>query len=113
MQLFILSPAILALRLPSSFGATQAGVFRETIRKALMRAPRELLIDCSQLSYIDSTGLGLLALAQSEATRVASQVKLANVLNSHVQNLLELMHYQQLFPMVRQTIPNHAELVTA
>lgn len=113
MQVLILSPTALALRLPTSFGAAQASAFREGIRKALARAPREMLIDCTQITYIDSTGLGLLALAQSEAARVGCQVKLANVLNAHVRNLLTLMQYEQLFPLVRQAIPNQAEVITS
>jgi anti-sigma B factor antagonist len=112
MQIFILSPSTLALRLASNFGSAQAAQFRDAIRKALARAPRELLIDCSQVTYIDSTGLGLLALAQNEAVRLGGQVKLANVLNAHVRNLFALMQYEQLFSFVNQNIPTNAEVIS-
>ncbi len=113
MHVVILSPTTLGIRLPPSCGAAQATSFRDAIRRALSRAPRELLLDCSQLTYIDSTGLGLLALAQGEAARVGCLMKLANVLNPHVRNLLTIMQYEQLFPLVTQTMPQNAELVPA
>jgi anti-anti-sigma factor len=100
MQMHILSPQTVGLSLDTSFGAAQAGAFRERTRDALSRSPRELLLDCSAVTYIDSTGLGLLALAQAEATKLGCIVKLANVVNPHVRQLLDLMQYDQMFPIV-------------
>ncbi len=100
MPLIVVSNTSVALRLPTTMGASQAASFRDGIRAALARAPRELLLDCAEVTYIDSTGLGLLALAQSEAVKIGCTIKLANVLNAHVRNLINLMQYDQLFPLV-------------
>jgi anti-anti-sigma factor len=100
MQIHILSPQSVGLSLGENFGASQASQFRERTREALSRGPRELFIDCTALTYIDSTGLGLLALAQGEAAKFGCMVKLANVVNSHVRHLLGLMHYDKIFPIV-------------
>jgi anti-anti-sigma factor len=100
MQIHILSPQSVGLSLGESLGSSDAGQFRERTREALSRSPRELLLDCSNLTYIDSTGLGLLVLAQGEAAKFGCVVKLANVVNSHVRHVMGLMQYEQIFPMV-------------
>ncbi len=109
MKPFPLSPTLVGLTLPSSFSSSQAQQFREGLRDALVRAPRELIIDCAGLSFVDSTGLGLLALAQGEASRIGCTLKLANVVNSHVRTLLSLMQYDQLFPLVHYPMPTIPE----
>jgi anti-anti-sigma factor len=100
MPLVVMNSTTVALQLPATMGASQASAFRDAIRAALARVPRELLLDCAGVTYIDSTGLGLLALAQGEASKLGCTLKLANVLNAHVRNLLTLMQYDQLFPLV-------------
>lgn len=104
MQLHILSPQSVGLTLGDSLGASDAGHFRDKTREALNRSPRELFLDCTNLTYIDSTGLGLLMLAQGEAAKFGCMVKLANVVNSHVRHVMGLMQYDQLFPMVAMVI---------
>ena len=104
MQIHILSPQSVGLSLGESLGASDAGRFRDRTREALSRSPRELFLDCGSLTYIDSTGLGLLVLAQTEAAKFGCSVKLANVVNAHVRHVMGLMQYDQLFPMVSMAV---------
>lgn len=87
----------MTLVLDSTLGAEVAPAFRDLIREALSHSPKTLELDCSSLTYIDSTGLGLLTLTRSEATRLGCNVKLTNVNNGHTRKVLELVKFDQVF----------------
>jgi anti-anti-sigma factor len=93
------SPGQVTLELATSLTADMGGDFRKLVRDALARSPRELIMDCSQLTYIDSTGLGLLTLARNEAGRLGCSVSLVNVTNPHTRQVLEMVRFDQLFNM--------------
>lgn len=76
--------------------AEHGATFRKNIQQALVRNPQELEVDCSQLTYIDSTGLGLLTLARTEAQRINCKIRLTGVCN-HPRKVLEMMKFDQLF----------------
>ncbi|NBX85779.1 MAG: anti-sigma factor antagonist [Proteobacteria bacterium] len=96
-------PGHLTLQLPPQLNAEVGSQFRTKIREALGRSPKQLTIDCTHLTYIDSTGLGLLTLARSEAARIGCQITLANVGNNHPRKVLELMKFNQLFTITYQS----------
>jgi len=67
---------------------------------ALSRAPRLLTLECHELVYIDSTGLGLLTLAKGEAERVGCKIALNHVPRpGAVADVLALVHFDSLFPI--------------
>lgn len=85
------------LVLPETLDAQQGHAFRQAIRDALTRSPQEMTLDCGKLTYVDSTGLGLLSLANTEAKRLGCKVVLSNLSNGHVRKVLELMQFDRLF----------------
>lgn len=89
----------MVLTLDETLGAEIAPAFRDLIREALSHSPKTLELDCTSLTYIDSTGLGLLTLTRSEATRLGCSVKLVNVNNGHTRKVLELVKFDQIFPI--------------
>lgn len=76
--------------------AEQGAAFRKNVQQALVRNPQLLEIDCNQLTYIDSTGLGLLTLARTDAQRIGCKVSLTGV-KSHPRKVLDMMKFDQLF----------------
>lgn len=92
-----ISSTQVSIELDNALTAEMGGDFRKVVRDALARSPRELVLDCAQLSYIDSTGLGLLTLARNEAGRLGCTVSLNNVKNAHTRQVLEMVRFDQLF----------------
>ncbi|MBI1308967.1 MAG: STAS domain-containing protein [Proteobacteria bacterium] len=90
-------PATVTVVMDTTLNAEEASTFRAMVREALASSPKELVLDCSVLSYVDSTGLGLLTLARSEAARIGATVKLHNVNNGHTRKVLELVRFDQMF----------------
>lgn len=99
MQLSIQPNSTVSIILDTTLNADNTGPFREYVREALGRSPREIIIDCGKLTYIDSTGLGLLTLARTEGSRIGCKIRLANILNPHVREVMDLMQFPQLFEM--------------
>lgn len=100
MNLLVGEKGVVTLVLEAALNAEGAPVFRGMVREALARSPKELVLDCTSLNYIDSTGLGLLTLAKSEASRIGCVVKLYNVSNGHTRKVLELVRFDQMFPII-------------
>lgn len=95
-----LSPLInrsITLTLGDTLDAESATPFRNLVREALDAKPETLNIDMHNLTYIDSTGLGLLTLARGEAERIACTVKLTQLPPGHPRKVLELMKFDLLF----------------
>lgn len=89
-----------AITLPTRLDSAVATTFHTTIQDVLGRSPRQLQLDCREVEYIDSTGLGLLTLARSEAGRIGCQVSLVDVPRPGVvADVLTLVHFDHLFPI--------------
>jgi anti-anti-sigma factor len=90
-------PGVVVVRLDQTLASEAGAMFRGLVREALTRSPKQLHIDCTLVTYIDSTGLGLLSLARTEASRQGCQVRLVNVPAGHPRKVLELVHFDKLF----------------
>ncbi|MFZ2587098.1 MAG: STAS domain-containing protein [Alphaproteobacteria bacterium] len=90
--------SITVLHLSHTLDSESSHTFRQLVRQALEAKPTTLALDMTELTYIDSTGLGLLALTRTEAERIGCAVTLANVPNGHPRKVLELMKFDQMFP---------------
>ncbi len=93
------TPGVVVLSLDQTLASEVGAQFKSLIRDALARTPKELHLDCRRITYIDSTGLGLLSLARTEAGRQGCTVKLINVPQGHPRKVLELVHFDRLFGM--------------
>ena len=89
-----------AMALPDRLDSASSQTFHSAIQEVLGRSPRQLQLDCAQVQYIESTGLGLLTLAKAEAERIGCQVSLTNVQRPGVvADVLTLVHFDHLFPI--------------
>ena len=83
--------------LEETLTADMASAFKRLVQEALAANPKDLVLDCSSLTYIDSTGLGLLTLARGEAMRNKCNVSLDNVNHAHTKKVLQLVKFDKLF----------------
>lgn len=74
---------------------SKATDFRRQIIEGAETAPI-VLVDFSQVSFMDSSGLGALVLARKEVQKAGSQLYLCS-LNHQIQMLFELTSMDQLF----------------
>jgi anti-sigma B factor antagonist len=81
-------------------GAASAGAFRAYVRAALKNGQRNVDVDLSRTTYIDSCGLGALISLQKAASRSEGRVRLLNPKPS-VQQILDLTRMEKIFDIVR------------
>jgi anti-anti-sigma factor len=88
---------IVIVSLNGKFLAGSDGPFlRQKIKDFIDAGTRKLIIDFSDVPYIDSTGLGFLAGARVTAQNAGTRMVLAN-LNMHVQKILDDVKLSQFF----------------
>jgi len=68
------------------------------IRQAIKQGSRKLVLDFSRLDYMDSAGVGLLAMCVGIMEREGGKVLVAGA-TGHVAELLELTHLNRLVGM--------------
>jgi len=80
---------VAAVHLSGKFLAGGDGPFlRQKVKELIDAGTRKLIIDFSEVPYIDSTGLGFLAGTHVTAKKAGVRMILAS-LNAHVRNVLE------------------------
>ena len=95
---------IVIVSLSGKFLAGSDGPYlRQKVKDLIDAGTRKLIIDFSDVPYIDSTGLGFLAGARVTAQNGGTRMVLAN-LNTHVQRILDDVKLSQFFVIA----PDHA-----
>ncbi len=88
---------IVIMSLSGKFLAGSDGPYlRQKVKDFIEAGTRKLIIDFSEVPYIDSTGLGFLAGARVTAQNAGTRMVLAN-LNVHVQKILDEVKLSQFF----------------
>jgi len=88
---------IVIVSLSGKFLAGSDGPYlRQKVKDFIDAGTRKLIIDFSDVPYIDSTGLGFLAGARVTAQNAGTRMVLAN-LNMHVQKILDDVKLSQFF----------------
>ena len=91
------SDDVAAVHLSGKFLAGGDGPFlRQKVIELIDAGTRKLLIDFSEVPYIDSTGLGFLVGTHVTAKMAGVRLILAG-LNAHVRNVLEVLGLVRLF----------------
>jgi anti-sigma B factor antagonist len=80
--------------------AANASIFREQVRSAMSDSLKNIEIDLSQASFLDSCGLGALISLQKTANSRRGLVRLVNP-GLPVQQILELTRVHRIFEIVR------------
>ena len=88
---------IVIVSLSGKFLAGSDGPYlRQKVKDFIDAGTRKLILDFSDVPYIDSTGLGFLAGARVTAQNAGVRMVLAN-LNTHVQRILDDVKLSQFF----------------
>jgi anti-sigma B factor antagonist len=81
-------------------GAANSNTFRDQARSAMSESQRNIEIDLSQTSFVDSCGLGTLIALHKTACSRRGMVRLLNPTPS-VQQILELTRMHRIFEIVK------------
>jgi len=73
-------------------------VYHKAVNQAQAASPSQIIFDFTDLSYIDSAGLGLLAVTHRKLTGTGIKISLANGQES-VKQLILLINMDRLFPL--------------
>ena len=84
----------------SQLGAANANSFRDWVREALSDGEKNLDIDLSQMTFLDSCGLGALVALHKLVRNRSGTLRLLHP-QPPVQQLLELTRMDQLFEVVK------------
>ncbi len=95
---------VLILGLAGDIDLTGAKMFRERIVQILDRAEQTLLIDFTDVTYINSTGLSVLILAAKRLGKSSGKLALTGVTDS-IQRVLKITGLTSLFTI----LPTRAE----
>jgi anti-anti-sigma factor len=88
---------IVIVSLSGKFLAGSDGPYlREKVKDFIDAGAKKLIVDFSEVPYIDSTGLGFLAGARIAAQSAGVRMVLAN-LNTHVRKILDEVKLSQFF----------------
>lgn len=82
-----------------SFDIDHEKNFKSKIRDLLKKKPQSILINLSNVEYIDSTALGLMILTKREANAVNCAVSIAAPENEQVLSILKMTKFTEMFQM--------------
>ena len=71
---------------------------RERIISILVEHPRDILIDCKDVEYMDSSGFGCLVAALKRVRQYGKELCLCGI-NSQLRSILELAGLDQIIPI--------------
>jgi anti-sigma B factor antagonist len=83
---------VLRLFAAGEIDMSTSGKFRDPLKMALGQRPKTLVVDLAGVSFMDSTGIGALAYAHTQATEDAAGPTTLNVINCQpaVQRVLDV-----------------------
>lgn len=73
--------------------------FREAVDQSIKESPREIVVDLSNVDYLDSSALGMLLMLRDRAKGAAKEVVLANAGGS-VRQVIDIANFGKLFTLV-------------
>lgn len=85
------------IKMPKRFDYSASGEFNGAVIAALNAAPqkKQILLDCLQMDYIDSAGIGLLVMAHKKAQSQQTSIAIINIKPS-AREILMLANLQKL-----------------
>ena len=100
---------IVSVMLSGELTAFQCDYVFKCIEKQVKHGTEKLIIDCNDLSYISSAGLGMLMRVHTRMKKLGGDVKLARVKGTIAKmiNLVGMNKVIQLYPTVEEAIAAH------
>jgi anti-sigma B factor antagonist len=107
---------VIVMEVPARLNRSEAGMFLDRLEPLLQRERAHIVLDCSQVRYVDSSGLEVLSRCVQEALRRNGDLKLAAV-SPASRVIMELILADRLFETFETTgeavqsfnpIPSHS-----
>lgn len=83
------------IRLPARFDFSFHGTFSERAEKALCSTDGSVLLDFSDVTYLDSSALGMVIMLQKKCTNAGKKIKIVNA-HGTAEDLLRLANIDKL-----------------
>ena len=108
-----LSPGVTAISFTGRLVlGNRLGEVEHAIREMIKQGSRKLILDFSGLKFIDSAGIGMLAVSLGAMEREGGRIAIAAA-TAHVNQLLEMTHLNRLFGMYPDVASAHDALAEA
>jgi anti-sigma B factor antagonist len=75
----------------------ETGALRDSISRLLKQGHKDIVLNLSGLQYLDSSGIGELALVYVSVVKQSGQMKVIG-LSSKIEEVLKITHLYQVFP---------------
>ncbi|HLR32514.1 MAG TPA: STAS domain-containing protein [Fodinibius sp.] len=89
------------LELDGELDAHTASQLEETLQQLISREQHHIIVNCQQLDYIASAGLGVFMAYIEDVRSMGGDIKLSNM-NSKVYNVFDLLGFPALYDIVRK-----------
>jgi anti-anti-sigma factor len=70
---------VLSISVQGELDVSNIGEFKETLSHGIEQKSPNILLDCEQLKYIDSTGLGVLVAAYKKAKEMGGSIRIVHL----------------------------------
>ena len=91
------------LKLEGSFTYTQRKLFQETLKNIAPKTVEHIIVDLSQVSFLDSAALGLLMITHRQLVADKRKLSLAHP-QSTVRQIIELANLHKTIPLIESTV---------
>lgn len=100
---------IVAVVLTGKLDENNCSYLLDCVRDEILDGRKKLILDCGQLEYISSMGLGMLVRVNARMNKIGGDVKLAAVegMVANVINVVGLGRIFQIYPTVEEAIAAH------
>ena len=75
----------------------ESGALRDSISRLLKQGHKDIILNLSDLQYLDSSGIGELARVYVSVVKQSGQMKVIG-LSSKIEEVLKITHLYQVFP---------------
>lgn len=91
-------PSVLVISADGSLNTELGSDFASEIDEMMKNKVRKVVLDCSNLRYLTSYGLGMMVMLYSKLTKAGGQMKLAGVKKT-ILRVMEMTHVDQIFEL--------------
>lgn len=104
-------PDILVLKLRGRLAMGNASQEMELqVKELVAKGERKVVLDMADLSYVDSTGVGILAVCHGKLNNAGGELRLAGLVEmvAHILNLTHMDRVLKIYPTVNDATQNFA-----
>lgn len=90
----------LNILMPENFAVDEAADFREKVNTLISKGEKQFVLDFSNCTFVDSTGLGILVGIYKKCTELNGSLKLHSI-NAQVIKIFNLTRLDKVFQIIK------------